>query len=414
MTSKWEKTLVSDLGHIVTGKTPKTSVTEYYGGDVPFLTPSDNMDVKRITNTARTLSPSGVMSIKNCLIPENSICVSCIGSGLGKVVMTTTPTVTNQQINSIIPNKHFDPDYIYYAMCILGEKLNYVSKTSTAVPIVNKSSFSKFTITVPLLTEQKAISKTLSALDDKIELNNRINKNLEEMAQAIFKHWFVGFEFPDENGNPYKSSGGEMIESELGDIPKGWRVGILGDLLDNIKNSEKAGVHIKDIPYLPIDCIPMNSLSLNECNSGGEAKSSLIRFSKDDILIGAMRVYFHRVVLAPFDGITRTTCFVLRPKHKYMTPFALLLCNLDSTIEYAQNTSQGSTMPYAVWDGGLQKLKIIVPNKDILVNFYKIISPVIEQIRDSLFEKNTLAVIRKSLLPKLMSGEIRVSMEEAI
>jgi len=305
-----------------------------------------------------------------------------------------------------------DPKYLYYLLKTLN--LGYYGGGS-AVPTLNRNHIHPIEVNATSdVYEQESIANTLSCLDGKIEINNRINKNLEEMAQAIFKRWFVDFEFPDENGNPYKSSGGEMVEREMGYIPKRWEIGILGDLLDNIKNPEKAGEHIKNIPYLPIECIPMNSLSLNEYKPGEEAKSSLIRFSKDDILVGAMRIYFHRVVLAPFDGITRTTCFVLRPKHKYMTPFTLLLCNLDSTIEYAQNTSQGSTMPYAVWDGGLQKLKVIVPNKEILVNFYKIISPLIEQIRDSLFEKNTLAVIRNSLLPKLMSGEIRVPCEEAV
>lgn len=194
MTSEWKKVKVSELGRIITGKTPKTAISENYGGNIPFLTPSDDMEAKVVTSTAKTLTERGLSEVKNCLIPPRSVCVSCIGSDLGKVVMTSEPTVTNQQINSIIPSSDYDADFIYYAMCILGKKLNFISKTSTAVPIINKSTFSDFDIEVPPLPEQQAIGQVLSALDDKIAINTAKNQHLEQIAQAIFKSWFVDFE----------------------------------------------------------------------------------------------------------------------------------------------------------------------------------------------------------------------------
>jgi type I restriction enzyme S subunit len=176
--SDWKTVTVGELGTVITGKTPKTAITENYGGNIPFLTPSDNLSVKKNETTIKTLTSRGLSEVKNCLLPVNSICVSCIGSDLGKVTMTTSPTVTNQQINSIIPNENYDADFIYYAMTILGKELNYISKTSTAVPIVNKSSFSSYEISVPPLPEQKRIAAVLSALDEKIAVNNKINHNL--------------------------------------------------------------------------------------------------------------------------------------------------------------------------------------------------------------------------------------------
>ena len=175
----WRSVKVGELGKIVTGKTPKTAITENYGGDIPFLTPSDDMTVKYVKKTNKTLTDKGLSEVKNSVLPSNSVCVSCIGSDLGKVVITTELTVTNQQINSIIVDQvHFDVSYVYYAMLILGKKLNFISKTSTAVPIVNKSSFSSFEIQCPLLFEQKRIAAILSALDSKIEYNQMINNNL--------------------------------------------------------------------------------------------------------------------------------------------------------------------------------------------------------------------------------------------
>lgn len=177
--NKWRKYKIQDLGKIVTGKTPKTSNKENYGGDILFLTPSDDMNVKHVVRTNKTLTTKGQQSVKNSIIPKNSVCVSCIGSNLGKVVITTKEVVTNQQINSIIVDeKNFDVDFIYYKMLILGKELNFHSKTSTAVPIVNKSSFSSYEITCPDIYEQKKISSILSSIDDKIEENEKINKNL--------------------------------------------------------------------------------------------------------------------------------------------------------------------------------------------------------------------------------------------
>jgi type I restriction enzyme S subunit len=178
MKSEWRTVTVGELGRIVTGKTPKTAITENYGGYIPFLTPSDDMKVKMSTTTSKALTERGLSEVRNCLLPPRSICVSCIGSDLGKVIMTSQPTVTNQQINSIVPSSDYDADFVYYAMCILGRELNYISKTSTAVPIVNKSSFSSYQINIPPFSEQQEIGRILSALDDKITNNSAVNHHL--------------------------------------------------------------------------------------------------------------------------------------------------------------------------------------------------------------------------------------------
>ena len=183
MKSEWKKVSVSDFGRIVTGKTPKTAIPEYYGGCIPFLTPSDDMSVKYVLSTSKTITEDGKNSVKNAVIPKSSICVSCIGSDLGKVVITTKETVTNQQINSVIVNTElYDVDFVYYAMVILGKVLNYHSKTSTAVPIVNKSTFSQYEILCPELSEQRKIARILSEIDSKIAVNTAINDNLRLSA----------------------------------------------------------------------------------------------------------------------------------------------------------------------------------------------------------------------------------------
>lgn len=153
----------------------------------------------------------------------------------------------------------------------------------------------------------------------------------------------------------------------------------------------------------------MNTFGLSDVKPNEEAQSSLITFKKDDIIIGAMRVYFHRVIIAPFDGITRTTCFTLRPIDADYLGFGLLCCDQDSSIEYAQQTSKGSTMPYAVWDGGLGDMVISIPDSKTARAFNDLVMPMIRIIQSSFAENRSLRDLRDSLLPRLMSGELDIS-----
>lgn len=259
----------------------------------------------------------------------------------------------------------------------------------SAVPTLNRNHLQALAVKVPPLPTQQKIAAILSSLDDKIELNNKINTNLEQQAGALFKNWFVDFE-------PF---GGKM--------PEEWKVGKLSNVLRLKKNPIQPGEDTS-LPYLPIDLIPIKSLAIREVRSNEEALSSLLRFEENDILIGAMRVYFHRVAIAPFDGITRTTCFVLEPFNPKYFAYATITCNQDLAIDYAQKTSKGSTMPYAVWEGGLGDFEIPIPDEVTAEKFNNIVEPFLEQIKKSYFENKNLQELRESLLPKLMNGEIEV------
>ena len=238
-----KKIHISDIGKVVTGKTPRTSIVENYGGDIPFLTPSDDLSYKSVPKTGKTLTEQGLNEVKNCLLPPHSVCVSCIGTDLGKVVMTSEPTITNQQFNSIIPNRRFDADFVYYLMTLVGKELNYLSKTSTAVPIINKSSFSNYEVEVPDLETQEKIASILSSLDSKIELNRRINDNLEQQAQALFKAWFVDFE-------PFRD--GEFVNSVLGSTPKELPITYIENIPHNIESGKrpKGGATLIGVPSI--------------------------------------------------------------------------------------------------------------------------------------------------------------------
>ena len=257
-------------------------------------------------------------------------------------------------------------------------------------------------INLPSLSTQHKIAAILSPYDALIANNTRRIQILEEMARIIYRQWFVEFQFPGHEHGP-------MVESELGMIPRGWEIGKLEDIVHNIRKTEKPGKHLEPLPYVPIDCISRRSIALMQHKPSHEAKSSLIAFKRNDILFGAMRAYFHKVTFAPFDGITRQTCFVLRSKNPNNYPFALFTIFQDSTVKYASNYSTGSTIPYATWDGALAVMPVVKPPNSLIQQFSDMVAPMLDSIRMMTMKNQNLRKTRDLLLPKLISGELDVS-----
>ena len=402
---EWKKIKISDIGRIVTGKTPRTSIKENYGGYIPFLTPSDDLSNKFAPITNKVLTDKGLMEVRNCLLPENSICVSCIGSDLGKVVMLKKPTVTNQQFNSIIPNENYSPDFVYYLMIIVGKRLNFLSKTSTAVPIINKSTFSNFEVEVPsCLHNQTQIAKILSSLDDKIELNNRINANLEEQAQALFRRWFVDFEFPNEQGLPYKSNGGKFIDSELGRIPKEWKVGTLSDIADIIMGQSPSGESYNENGEGKVfyqgrtdfgNRFPSRRLFTTEPKRMAEEKSVLlsVRAPVGDINIAIEKCCIGRGLAS------------IKAKNDFYSFLLYTMLNLKDKLNLfnGEGTVFGS-----INKTSLESIHIVKPNLLTVQSFEFLIKDFDRQIKRNYYEIVSLEQLRDVLLPKLMNNEIKL------
>lgn len=385
--NEWREVRLEDIGEIITGKTPSTKEINNFGNDYLFLTPKDMDDKKNKYTTERNLSIIGIKKLNKQIIKPNSICVSCIGSDMGKVCILKKVGLTNQQINSITNiKKDFNYEFIYYKLSLM-KKFFQIIASGTTIPILNKNDFSKIEIKVPKITIQEKIIKILSGIDEKIELNNKINDNLEKQLQLLYKNWFIDLK-------PFNGI-------------TNWKHGKLKDILNLEKRIFKKESKI-EFPYLPLDMIPMHSFAIKQVKPFSEAQSSLIKFLKDDILIGAMRVYFHRVTIAPFDGITRNTCFTLSVKEKEYLAFSLIYCNLKETIKFAEKTSKGTTMPYAVWENGLSEIDLLIPPKEIAEKFNTFALPLIRKIQNSYFDNKNLSNLKNYLLPKLMNGEIDV------
>ena len=392
---EWKNVRVGELGKIITGKTPKTSISDNYGGRIPFLTPSDNMSVKYVGKTSKTLTEKGLLEVKNAILPENSVCVSCIGSDLGKAVITTCPTVTNQQINSIIVDeKSFDVSFVYYAMQILGKKMNFISKTSTAVPIVNKSSFSSYEIKCPPREDQKRIAAVLSALDSKIECNKKINDNLEQQAVALFKSWFVDFSLFG------------------GTVPENWEDTTLENITTLITrgiapkysdNSDQTVVNQKCIRNHTIDLSLARTHTPKAINEKWLKFGDLLINSTGDGTLGRVaQVWFAPKALTVDSHVT-----IVRPAREELIFYIGLWGILHEKEIKSLHT--GSTGQTELPRDRVKKLKLLLPDNISLSRFNSIIAPMASTIISNQEENQKLASLRDTLLPKLMSGEIDVS-----
>lgn len=380
---EWKNVRVGELGKIITGKTPKTSISDNYGGRIPFLTPSDNMSVKYVGKTSKTLTEKGLLEVKNAILPENSVCVSCIGSDLGKAVITTCPTVTNQQINSIIVDeKSFDVSFVYYAMQILGKKMNFISKTSTAVPIVNKSSFSSYEIKCPPREDQKRIAAVLSALDSKIECNKKINDNLEQQAAALFSSLY--------NRSNTEVRYTDLIQILGGGTPKTGETAYW--------NGNIAFFTPKDVgtPYTFITEKTITEEGLSHCNS---------RLYPVNTVFVTARGTVGKVGLSGVPMAMNQSCYALVGKetHQLLVYFYTL-----KVVDKLKHKASGAVFD-AITTRDFDSEQIMKLSDDDAKAFLCVAEPMFQDILNNSIENLRLSTLRDFLLPKLMSGEIDVS-----
>jgi len=405
MPQNWKTYKLEDLGTVITGKTPSSKNPEQFGSHIPFVTPTDFSDYhKNVRSASRYLSAEGANHLKSKILPSNSILVTCIGSQMGKVVVNKTEVVTNQQLNSIIPAKIVNTDFLYYKLLSIHEELRKMAGAGSTMPMLNKTDFAKIQIKIPELLEQKSIASILSALDDKIELNLQMNKTLEEMAMVLYKHWFVDF-------GPFQK--GEFVDSELGMIPKGWEVKRMDEVLsvkDGTHDSPKRkdeGHYLITSKHIKNDIIDFSSAyriskeDYNKVNQRSEV-------DKGDILmtmIGTVGM-FYLVNSIPNYAIKNIGLFktseVLELKY-----YMFLFFNSEYSKQYINSQLAGSTQQYLTLKV-LRGFPLLYPDKDVISQFNKVATNIFCMKDANNIENQTLTTLRDTILPKLISGEVRI------
>ena len=319
--------------------------------------------------------------------------------GYSAIVPDTNRTyLHNQRIGLVsFKNNECHPGYIYFLMRT-HQYQRSIANTSTGATVhhTSPSKICDYQFYAPSYEKQRRIAEYLFVYEKLTENNQKQIKLLEEAAQRLYKEWFVDLRFPGHETTP-------IVDG----VPEGWNRGILGDIVT--ETGEKVSKEKRDIfdYYLPIDCLPKKSLGYVTTNEIKLAESSLVSFAPGDILFGAMRPYFHKVVVARDSGLTRTTCFVLNTPKKVFWAYAVMLMFSPDTVDYASQISVGTTMPYTRWKD-FKNMPILIPEESCACKFGEIVCPIIEKINGSAEQVMLLQRARDRLLPKLMSGEIEV------
>ena len=294
------------------------------------------------------------------------------------------------------------------------------SSEGTKMPRASWDFIANYKFPIPFLSEQQQIANFLSSLDDKIELNRRMNKTLEEIGKALFKRWFVNFEFPNDDGKPYKSSGGEMVGSELGEIPEGWNLKIIGDFV-----SIDRGVSYKG-KYLSNKGVPM--LNLGSFNLDGSLKLDTLKYytgdynssntvSAGDIVVANTDMTQNRVILGSacivpdsFEGkrvLFTHHVYGLRIRENIPSSYLYRVLKDDNFKNHAIGYATGTTILFLPKEAVLN-YKVVLPSEKILNEFNNVYTNLIHEQELNSHEIENLSRIRDSLLPRLMSGKLRI------
>lgn len=412
MPNNWKTYKIKELGEVVTGNTPSSKNPKDFGEMLPFVTPSDfKLYNKTIYTSNRYLSTEGINRLKSKILPENSIIVTCIGSDMGKVAINKKLCITNQQINSVKINlSEFDPDYIYYKLTSIYEYLKLIAGDGTTMPIINKSRFENIEFKLPPLQEQQSIASILSDIDDKIENNLAINKTLEEMAMALYKHWFVDF-------GPFQD--GEFVESELGMIPKGWEVKRLDELAD-IGSSKRIFYDeyvAEGIPFYRgkevIELSKGKSISSELFISEKKFNEIKERFDipiKGDILISSVGTIGVSWLVDGFEEFyfkDGNLTWIKKYKTFLKGEYLHLWLNSENGKNQIDGEVIGSTQK-ALTISSLRNFKILFPNEEVYNQIGNEFTDYYEQRQLNLIEIKTLTQLRDTLLPQLISGAVRL------
>jgi type I restriction enzyme S subunit len=301
------------------------------------------------------------------------------------------------------------PKYLYYTLKTYNlAELN----VGSAVPSLTTEVLNKVLISIPDKNTQTSITEILSSLDDKIELNNKINQELETLAQTIFKQWFIDFEFPNENGKPYKSSGGEMVDSELGVIPKGWEVG----LLNKIASLDKGNVKPYENPekqYFHYSLPDFDNGKKPSITNGKEILSSKYKITPFSILVSKLNPRIPRVWIITDcneNSICSTEFQVIKPKKIEYFSFLCTLCSSNTFFDSLKSKVTGTSSSHQrVNPNDIINYKFQIPKDDIILKFDSIISDIFIKKNNNIIENSSLILTRDTLLPKLISGELEIN-----
>ncbi len=400
LSMEWKEVTLGEIGTIVGGATPSTKNTSFYDGNIPWLTPKDlsvNSN-KYILRGERNITEAGFKSCSCKMLPKGSVLFSS-RAPIGYVAIVANDMCTNQGFKSVIPNEETDSEFLYY---LLKYNKDYIASqgSGTTFAEVSGKTMKDIEVVVPKEKEdQRRIASILSSLDRKIELNNKINADLEEMAQAIFKNWFVDFE-------PFKD--GKFVDSELGMIPEGWKVGRLTEIASYMN-----GLAMQKFPpennedSLPV--LKIKELGQGFCGTDSDRCSCNIKdeckIHNGDVIFSWSGTLLVDVWCGGDCGLNQHLFKVTSKDYPKWFYYYWTKHHLQEFIHIAKD--KAVTMGH-IKRGHLEEAMVAIPDNDSMEKAHELFEPILSKMISLRLESSRLSTLRDTLLPRLMSGEIEV------
>jgi type I restriction enzyme S subunit len=391
--SDWKRTTLGSVcSKIGSGATPRGGKESYKTSGISLIRSQNVLDYSFSTEGLAYIGEDQAAQLDNVSVQTNDVLINITGDSVARVCLAPEdflPARVNQHVAIIraIPTKA-DAGFLLYTLQYQKQRLLSLASAGATRNALTKQMLEVLDIAMPPIDEQRAISETLSALNRKIANNMAINHRLEQMAQAIFKSWFVDFE-------PFG-----------GVIPEDWREGILADICAYC--TERIAIcNLSPQTYISTENMLANKGGFIEAASLPRIQATTA-FQKGDVLISNIRPYFKKIVYCDFSGGCSTDVLCFRPKKPLLSLLVLETLYADQFFDYMVAGSKGTKMPRGDKQQILQ-YRVAIPTEDILIDFNNILKPIIQQLMVNVAGNHRLANIRDTLLPRLMSGELSVA-----
>lgn len=389
---------LSDLVDVIGGGTPKTTEESYWNGSIPWLSVKDFCgDKKYVYNTEKSITEEGLNNSSTKLLHKDNIIISARGT-VGELAMIPYDMAFNQSCFGLIAKGNNDPHFVYY---LLKDKVRSLkSQTQGSVfDTITKATFDRIECADYSEEDQRRIASILSSLDRKIELNNKINADLEEMAQAIFKNWFVDFE-------PFKD--GKFVDSELGMIPEGWKVGRLTEIASYMNGLAMQ----KFLPENDEDSLPVlkiKELGQGFCGPDSDRCSCNIKdeckIHNGDVIFSWSGTLLVDVWCGGDCGLNQHLFKVTSKDYPKWFYYYWTKHHLQEFIHIAKD--KAVTMGH-IKRGHLEEALVAIPDNDSMERAHELFEPILSKMISLRMENSRLSLLRDTLLPRLMSGEIEI------
>jgi type I restriction enzyme S subunit len=421
----WKYKKISECAEVVGGGTPSTKKNEYWQGDIPWISPRDlsKNSSKYITHGDRNISKEGLENSSAKILPSNSLLFSS-RAPIGYLAINKKPVATNQGFKSLILKEEHDVEYFYY---LFKDRTNYIKSYASGSTFqeVSGSIIKNLKFLIPSFKEQKDISNVLLKFDKKIELNKKMNENLEKIAKTLFKSWFIDFD-PIRAKSEIRSTGlskeisdlfpNSFEDSELGEIPKGWKVSVLSDFGNITCGKTPSTKDPKNFngsyPFITIPDMKKNLLVSKTARTLSEKGANSLKgklLPAGSVCVSCIATP-GLVCVTTRDSFTNQQINSIVPnssKHReYLTFSMMTYGNLIASA------GSGGSVFANMNTSSFKKLPILVPDNQIMFIFSEIISPILKKIEFLFNETSVLSELRDKLLPRLISGKLRITNEE--